>query len=167
MIISLQPKTALTRCFDLVVLMLLKDMKPLDLILLIDDDETTNYLNHRLLTKMKVAHRIDIVTNGEEALAYLQKACKTGEGDAANCPDLMFVDIKMPVMDGFEFLDEYEKAALEMKKETVVMMLTSSASFYDLERLKKYKEVERHVSKPLTEPDVRELLREYFPGHFD
>lgn len=146
--------------------MLLKDMKPLDLILLIDDDETTNYLNHRLLTKMNVAHQIDIVTNGEEALAYLQEACKTGDADPASCPDLMFVDIKMPVMDGFEFLDEYEKATLNMKKNTVVMMLTSSASFYDLERLKKYKEVERHVSKPLTEPDVRELLREYFPKNF-
>ena len=141
-------------------------MKPLDLILLIDDDETTNYLNHRLLTKMKVAHRIDVVTNGEEALSYLQEACSTDDGDTTSCPDLMFVDIKMPVMDGFEFLDEYEKAALEMKKNTVVMMLTSSASFYDLERLKKYKEVERHVSKPLTEQDVRELLREYFPDNF-
>lgn len=141
-------------------------MKPLDLILLIDDDETTNYLNHRLLTKMKVAHRVDIVTNGEEALAYLQEACNSAEGEVASCPDLMFVDIKMPVMDGFEFLDEYEKAAQEMKKNTVVMMLTSSASFYDLERLKKYKEVERHVSKPLTEQDVRELLREYFPNNF-
>jgi CheY-like chemotaxis protein len=141
-------------------------MKPLDLILLIDDDETTNYLNHRLLTKMNVANRVDIVTNGEEALTYLQEVCKTTNPDDSNCPDLMFVDIKMPVMDGFEFLDEYEKAALELKKNTVVMMLTSSASFYDLERLKKYKEVERHVSKPLTEPDVRELLREYFPQNF-
>lgn len=141
-------------------------MKPLDLILLVDDDETTNYLNHRLLTKMNVAHRVDIVTNGEEALAYLQDACKTANGNATSCPDLMFVDIKMPVMDGFEFLDEYQKAMKNMKKNTVVMMLTSSASFYDLERLKKYERVERHVSKPLTEPDVRELLREFFPQHF-
>ena len=135
-------------------------MKTLNTILLIDDDETTNYLNHRLLSRMQVAPDIRIVTNGEEALEYLKKAF-SGAADYP-LPDLIFVDIKMSVMDGFEFLEEYQQFPEEEKQQTVLLMLTSSASFYDLEKLKAFPDVRQHFSKPLTEGDVRELLKEYF-----
>ncbi len=135
-------------------------MKQINTILLIDDDETTNYLNKRLLTRMEVAPDIRVVTNGEEALDYLNKAF-AGTPDYPR-PDLIFVDIKMSVMDGFEFLDEYSKLAESDKGHSVMLMLTSSASFYDLERLKKYPDVRKHYSKPLAEADVREIMQEYF-----
>ncbi|MHC2990327.1 response regulator receiver protein [Pontibacter sp. HJ8] len=135
-------------------------MKSVKTILLIDDDDTTNYLNHRLLARMEVAEDIRVVTNGEEALDYLVKAFSGAEGHPR--PDLIFVDIKMSVMDGFEFLDEYQKFDEEKKLRTVMLMLTSSASFYDLERLKNYPEVRKHYSKPLAEGDVREIMEEYF-----
>lgn len=134
--------------------------KPLKTILLIDDDETTNYLNHRLLSRMELSEDIRVVTNGEEALGYLEKAFAGVEQNPR--PDLIFVDIKMTVMDGFEFLEEYQKFTPEQKGETVMLMLTSSASFYDLEKLKKYPDVRRHYSKPLAEADVREIMQEYF-----
>ncbi|MBF9251722.1 response regulator [Pontibacter sp. 172403-2] len=135
-------------------------MKTLHTILLIDDDETTNYLNHRLLSRMNVASDIRVVTNGEQALEYLEKAYASLDDYAY--PDLIFVDIKMSVMDGFEFLEQYQLLPEAQKQQSIMLMLTSSASFYDLERLKAFPDVRRHVSKPLTEPDVRELLREYF-----
>ncbi|WP_242921103.1 response regulator [Pontibacter liquoris] len=135
-------------------------MKTVNTILLIDDDETTNYLNHRLLSRMNVAPDIRIVTNGEEALGYLEKAY-TGTEDYP-LPDLILVDIKMSVMDGFEFLEEYSKFPEDKKKDTVMLMLTSSASFYDLEKLKGFPDVRQHFSKPLTEGDVRDILHEYF-----
>jgi CheY-like chemotaxis protein len=135
-------------------------MKSLNTILLIDDDETTNYLNHRLLTRMKAASEIHIVTNGEEALNYLEKSFLNVEGFP--CPELIFVDIKMSVMDGFEFLDEYQKFSDSAKARTKMLMLTSSASFYDLEKLKQFPEVLKHYSKPLTESDVKEIMKEYF-----
>ncbi|MFD2246401.1 response regulator [Pontibacter ruber] len=135
-------------------------MKPLKTILLIDDDETTNYLNHRLLTRMEIADDIRVVTNGEEALDYLTKSFQGQEGYPT--PDLIFVDIKMSVMDGFEFLEEYEKLEGAQKDRIVMLMLTSSASFYDLEKLKQFPDVRRHYSKPLAEADVREILQEYF-----
>ncbi|MFB9863460.1 response regulator [Rufibacter immobilis] len=133
-------------------------MKRLNLILLVDDDETTNYLNKRLLTRMDIADRIEVVTNGEEALAFLNKAITDGNP----LPDLMFLDIKMPVMDGFEFLDQYHQLPPTAQKCILVMMLTSSASFYDLEKLKQYSAVEQHISKPLEEAHVREILAEHF-----
>ncbi|WP_439881149.1 response regulator [Pontibacter sp. MBLB2868] len=135
-------------------------MKSLNTILLIDDDETTNYLNHRLLTRMEVAPDIRVVTNGEEALNYLNKAF-AGEPEYPR-PDLIFVDIKMSVMDGFEFLEEYQQLDQQDKDKVVMLMLTSSASFYDLEKLKQFPDVRQHYSKPLTEGDVRDVMREYF-----
>jgi CheY-like chemotaxis protein len=135
-------------------------MKPLKTILLIDDDETTNYLNSRLLNRMDISEDIRVVTNGEEALDYLSRSFQEQEGYPR--PDLIFVDIKMSVMDGFEFLEEYEKLNNGQKDRIVMLMLTSSASFYDLERLKNFPDVRRHYSKPLAEADVREILQEYF-----
>ena len=136
------------------------NMKALNTILLIDDDETTNYLNRRLLSRMNVAPDIRVVTNGEQALEYLTKAYR-GLDDHPY-PDLIFVDIKMYVMDGFEFLEKYQQLPEAQKQQSVMLMLTSSASFYDLEKLKAFPDVRQHVSKPLTEGDVRELVREYF-----
>ncbi|MER2998028.1 response regulator [Pontibacter populi] len=135
-------------------------MRQLKTILLIDDDETTNYLNHRLLSRMNTAEDIRVVTNGEEALEYLEKAFAGVEGYPR--PDLIFVDIKMSVMDGFEFLEEYQKFDETNKNQTIMMMLTSSASFYDLEKLKQFPEVLKHYSKPLAEADVREIIEEHF-----
>ena len=135
-------------------------MKSVKTILLIDDDDTTNYLNQRLLSRMEAASDIRVVTNGEEALDYLNKAFNGEENHPK--PDLIFVDIKMSVMDGFEFLDEYQRFEDDKKLRTVMLMLTSSASFYDLERLKKYPEVRKHYSKPLAEADVREIMETYF-----
>src|SRR5690606_6575394 len=134
----------------------------LDLVLLIDDDDTTNYLNKRLLNEMKVAREILILKNGKEAIDYLSKACGDQPEAAYKCPDLIFLDIKMPTMDGFEFLEEYQRLGLDARDYVIILMLTSSASFYDLERIKNFKKVKKHYSKALTAHDVREILAEFF-----
>ena len=135
---------------------------PLDLVLLVDDDETTNYLNRRLLNEMQVAKEIMVLNNGEEALDYLTKAGSSALNNEFKCPDLIFLDIKMPVMDGFTFLEEYEKLDLQVKDQMIILMLTSSASFYDLERLKAFKNVRKHFSKALTKHDIRDIMNDYF-----
>jgi len=135
---------------------------PLDLVLLVDDDETTNYLNERLLNEMQVASEIRILTNGKEALDYLTNAYASPLDPEFKRPDLIFLDIKMPVMDGFTFLEEYERRGLDTGDHMIILMLTSSASFYDLERLKTFKKVKRHFSKALTRHDVREIMSDFF-----
>ena len=140
----------------------------LDLILLVDDDETTNHVNKRLLSRLNIAHEIKVLENGQQALDYLQKACGPDKEINTRCPDLIFLDIKMPVMDGFSFLEAYEEAKLDKFNPIIIMMLTSSASFYDLERLKQFKKVKKHLSKALTERDVKEILQEHFsPNSFN
>jgi CheY-like chemotaxis protein len=139
-------------------------MKPLNLILLVDDDDTTNYVNNRTLLRTQVAREVKIFTDGQQALQYLQASCLPGQQGGA-CPDLILLDIKMPVMDGFEFLNTYKQLGLGKTTSTQIMMLTSSASFYDLKRLETYQEVKRHFSKPLSDQDVKEIIRDYFPEH--
>lgn len=134
-------------------------MEPLHLILLIDDDDTTNFINNRTLVKAGIAREIIIYTDAEEALAYLQQA----NSGLALLPELIFLDIKMPKMDGFEFLEEYRKLDLKNTASTKIMMLTSSASFYDLKRMEQFEEVKKHFSKPLSVQDLREMMTEYFP----
>ncbi|HSI91289.1 MAG TPA: response regulator [Adhaeribacter sp.] len=139
-----------------------KQKKPLNLILLVDDDDTTNFVNTRLLTNMNIAEEIVSVRNGEEALTFLKEACSETPKPGVACPDLIFLDIKMPVLDGFGFLEQYEEAGLSRLDHIIIMMLTSSASFYDLEKLKQYKKVKKHLPKALTEADVRDILNTYF-----
>lgn len=134
----------------------------LNLVLLVDDDDTTNYLNKRLLNDMNVAKEIMVLKNGKEAIDYLSKACGETPDPAYMCPDLIFLDIKMPMMDGFEFMEEYQRKGLDSGDHVIILMLTSSASFYDLERIKSFKKVKKHFSKALTNHDVKEILKEFF-----
>ncbi|MFC5272061.1 response regulator [Adhaeribacter terreus] len=143
----------------------MRKLTPLKLIMLVDDDDTTNYLNQRLLEGLNAAEKVLVMKDGEEALNYLTKACDVSGSEDYPCPDLMFLDIKMPVMDGFEFLEAYKEAKLNISKDIVIMMLTSSASFYDLEKLKQYPDVKKHYSKSLTETDVKDIFENHFPIH--
>ena len=129
-------------------------MALLQTILLIDDDETTNFLHKRLLQRLQVAGQVIVTTNGEDALNYLQQTALP----SPSLPDLIFLDIKMPVMDGFEFLDAYEKSPLFKEKFIPIYMLTTSVSPTDFDRLKKYPMVTDYLAKPLTEDKVNQLL---------
>lgn len=133
-------------------------MEKLNRILLIDDDEITNYMNKRILVKGELAQQIDVVMNGQEALTYLAGA----ENTQSSLPlDLILVDIKMSVMDGFDFLERYRHLP-EAQKAKKLFVLSSSASFYDLHRLKDFSDVCGHLSKPLTQADALHLIKEQF-----
>ena len=80
-------------------------LKRIDSVLLVEDDRITNFLNERLLRKLNITESIKVATNGEEALQYLEKT----EASGKPLPDLIFLDINMPVMDGLEFLQEVQQ----------------------------------------------------------
>ncbi|RDC58851.1 response regulator [Adhaeribacter pallidiroseus] len=89
--------------------------------LLVDDDTTANFLNKRLFQKLDVAEKLLVALNGLEALQLLQANCPGPE-----CPQLILLDINMPVMDGFEFLKAYEQLELAQRQSVVIIMLTTS-----------------------------------------
>src|ERR1041385_2757434 len=104
--------------------------KKIHSILLVDDDDATNYLNRLTLKKLDCADEVHISESGSEALQYLQKNVN---GDYPH-PDLIFLDINMPAMDGWEFLEEYKKLPPEMKGKIVEIMLTTSLNPDDMRR---------------------------------
>ncbi|WP_207433031.1 response regulator [Sabulibacter ruber] len=138
-------------------------MERINRVLLIDDDEITNYMNQRVLNKAEIAQKIDVVTDGQAALTYLNSP----EHLQADLPlDLILVDIKMSGMDGFDFLERYQHLP-HTQKARKLFALSSSASFYDLHRLKEFPDVNGHLSKPLTQADALALIKEHFFGSED
>lgn len=127
-------------------------------ILLIDDDEPTNYLHQILLEDMNIADEIIAMQNAEEALEFLKSK---DEGEYPQ-PDLIFLDINMPVMNGWEFLEEYNKLPESQKGKHVMIMLTTSVNPDDKQKANHDGIVQEFINKPLEEGVVRHILKDFF-----
>lgn len=124
-------------------------------ILLIDDNEADNFLHKLVLEKMGITERIDIVYDGIQALNFLKD-------ENMPTPDLIFLDINMPKMDGWEFLDHYQLLEEHQKSKAVVLMLTTSENPKDKDRASINSDVKGFESKPLRKESVERILSEYF-----
>ncbi len=133
----------------------------LNCILLIEDDEPTNFLNRMTLEQARCARHIRIVRSGKEALHYLRNCGEDGTDDRPR-PDLIFLDINMPAMDGWEFLEHYRSLPAERKADIVLIMLTTSLNPDDEVRTREMPEVTGFENKPLTGPKIDRLLHKYF-----
>ena|ERR1700744_408755 len=130
----------------------------LNCILLIDDDEPTNFLNRLTLEQANCTRDIRIAQSGQEALDYLYSC---GE-DRPPRPDLIFLDINMPAMDGWEFLERYRSLPPERKADIVLIMLTTSLNPDDELRTRNFPEVSGFENKPLSQQRLNLLLEKYF-----
>jgi CheY-like chemotaxis protein len=126
----------------------------LSCVLLIDDDSINNFLNERLLRKLEISKAIKTALNGEEGLKYIAQHCAVQEGC---CPDLVFLDIKMPVMDGIEFIKNFQKLNFQNKEKMKVAILTTSRNENDIEALKLLGSYP-FLNKPLTAEKVKKVL---------
>jgi CheY-like chemotaxis protein len=132
-------------------------MKKIDLVLLVEDDPITNYINRRLINKVGVASEIQIALNGEDALALIQERIQHNK----SCPDLIFLDINMPVMDGFEFLERFRRLDFPRKDKVVIVMLTTSTHIKDMDKLGAFGNAEI-ISKPLNLEKLTNVVSKYF-----
>jgi CheY-like chemotaxis protein len=127
--------------------------------LLVDDNDDTNFLNGLVLNQAGIT-QTHTALNGQEALDLLLLHCSTP--NSSTCPDLILLDMRMPVMDGFEFLQAYAQQVFAQRP-AVVVMLTTSLNPKDVEQMKGLP-IAGYLTKPLTEGKVRQLLQEHF-GH--
>lgn len=132
-------------------------------ILLVDDDEPTNFLNKMVIEEMDCTEEIITATSGAKALDYL-----TVKSDGTYPqPDLIFLDINMPGMNGWEFLEEYQKLEDLQKAKIVVVMLTTSMNPADQDKAQQISGIKKFMHKPLTEEHVENLLNTHFSHLMD
>lgn len=128
-------------------------------VLFIDDDETFLYVLERTAKKIENISDVYLAKNGKEALDML----KSWQGMGEKLPNVMFVDINMPVMDGFEFLERFKKQREELeclKRIVPVVMLTSSHHESDKEKALSTGVVEKYIIKPAGIEETEKMLKE-------
>ena len=135
--------------------------KKLARVLLIDDSESDNFYHERKIKKLGIAEEVIIKYSGEEALAYLQ----TEKSGSFPQPTLIFLDINMPGMNGWEFLEEYEYLDDIYKGEVILTMLSNSIDTKDRKKASKFQSVQGFYSKPLMEEYLVEIMNKYFPSY--
>ena len=134
-------------------------MPALTSILLVDDDPTTNFLNQLLLTRLQVAEQVLVAENGEQALRTVVQACL--DPAAMACPQLILLDMNMPVMNGLAFLEAYQQLPLAQRQAIVIVLLTTSLHERDLAQAQLLP-IAGFLNKPLTREKVMTVLRQHF-----
>lgn len=126
-------------------------------LLVIDDDDINIFIIKKIVEKTGYEARMVAKTNGQLAIDYLKELIGSGQP----LPHLILIDINMPVLNGWEFLESYEKLGVE--KNIDMYMLSSSVYENDIEKAKTYKTVKGFISKPLSIERLIELFEDKNP----
>ncbi len=136
----------------------MKKGKALNCVMLIDDDSATNFLHSLILEKKHFSENIIIRENGLEALNYLLHP----DNDNCETPDAIFLDLNMPLMDGWQFIEEYKNLFSDRKRNIKLFILTNSDNPDDINKAQMIDEVVAYHTKPLVPNVLDELMQTYF-----
>jgi len=124
-------------------------------VLLIDDDQVYLFAATKTIEATGLAGSVEVCTNGLDALEYLKSLIRA----SGKLPDVIFIDINMPVMDGWEFLEEYKTLQENINTPIKIYILSSSVDKNDIMRSKEYNSVIDYVIKPVYKEKFSEILQ--------
>ena len=133
-------------------------MTNLKTVLLVDDDPLACFVHERLIRLVRPTSEVVSHYSGEEAISFIRK----GIEESATAPELVFLDINMPGMNGWGFLEHYQKIDWKGVSSPILCMLTASGNPDDEVRARSYLEVADFVRKPLTTNQINSLLKAHF-----
>lgn len=129
--------------------------------MLVDDDKASNFINELLIRKYKITDELYTARNGREAIDLIREKCLGPEGGAGNLPQLILLDINMPVLDGFGFLEAFKELDCPFKESVLIAVLTTSLNPRDEERVRAAG-IYNFLNKPLTKEILDSLLENNF-----
>ncbi len=121
--------------------------------LLVDDSDATNFFNKRMIQKTDCVEEILIAKNGKEAIDYIESGI---------IPEIIFLDINMPIMNGWEFIAEYQKLSEINKNSVIVLMIGAALSENERKLAESIPEIKEFREKILTVEVVCEMMVKYF-----
>ena len=128
-------------------------VKTMDLVMLVDDNDTDNFISKRIIEITKFAERVEVMSSGKDALDYL----KDNQNRPQDLPSIIFLDINMPIVDGFVFLYEFDKFNELVKNKCKIIILSSSDNKRDIDKIVNNNHVIKFITKPLTEVALDEI----------
>lgn len=131
--------------------------KKLPITAIIDDDRVYHFILTSIINKNKLADSILSFMDGEEAIQYFTN----NKTEHEKIPDIVFLDINMPIMDGWMFLEEYAHIKKDITKKTVIFMTSSSVDPIDIERAGKISEITDYIVKPIKLSEVQNIFENY------
>jgi CheY-like chemotaxis protein len=128
-------------------------MKKYNTVLMIDDNDIDGYVTKKIIEKSDFAKNVIIKKSGVKALEYL----KSNDSSRKSFPDIIFLDLRMPEMDGFKFLDEFEKLSNDSINNCKIVVFSSSIDADDYNRVNKNKFVKKFIRKPISMEAIEEF----------
>jgi CheY-like chemotaxis protein len=129
-------------------------MHKINCILLIEDDQVTNFLNNRIIKGLRISEKINLAHNGKEALNFVKNFALMNQNTG---PELILVDLNMPVSDGFEFIYGFKELQLSNSDKIKIIVLTTSDHEEDIGKIIRDKNI-GYINKPLTEDKLLSVL---------
>ena len=131
-------------------------------ILLIDDDEIYLFLMNRIIKQLTLRLNVISHTDGEKAINYLATCTE----ENIDVPDVIFLDINMPYLDGWGFLEEFKKLKPKINNRVNIYMVSSSSREQDVKKAAEFEELTGYVVKPVTESKLVEIFTEIYADNW-